>query len=180
MLDLIGFVNLKFMPVLVVCVQVEQAKGVLSAQLLLQLETDMLLNLMVRQLTASISDSHPGAQAARDAVYLLHAAPFRSLWRATSLHKMPRPAGYMGPHVALQLLPLPLQQLSLSLHQHKQQQQQHEEEAQQQQPVECCVLAPTAPLLTELLALLIRESSSQLQRHLKNKEQQQQPGVTPI
>jgi hypothetical protein len=95
--------------VLVVLGQVEQA-GAISGQLLLQLETDML---MVRQLTACIPDSHPGAQGAHEAAYQLHASTLWDLWHATSLHKLLLPATYTGPQVALQLLPSPLQPPSL-------------------------------------------------------------------
>jgi hypothetical protein len=111
---------------------VEQAKGVVSGQLLLQLETDMLLNLMVRQLTTSIPDSYPGAQAAREGAYQLYAAPFSKIWHATSLHKLPQLSGYTGPQVALQLLPSPLQPLS----QQQQAKEQHLQQQQQQRRVQ--------------------------------------------
>ena len=163
---------------LVVCAQVDQAKGAVSAQMLLQLETEMLLNLMVRQLTASIPDSYPRAQAAREAVYQLHAAPFARLWHATSLHKLPRPAAYTGPQVALQLLPSPLQPLSLQQQQQREQQQEADEreeqgqQGQQVQPAEWCVLAPTAPLLAELLPLLTHQFLKKLQQHLEQQPPQ--------
>jgi hypothetical protein len=89
--------------------QVDQAQGVFNEQLLLQLETDLLLSLMMMQLTASIPDSTPGAQAARDAACLLCGGPLHGLWRAARLHKMPEPDAwhYTGPQ-ALQLLPFPV------------------------------------------------------------------------
>jgi hypothetical protein len=172
----------------VVHVQVEQAKGVVSGQLLLQLETDLLLTLVVRQLTASILDSHPGAQAAREVAYHLNAAPFARMWRATSLHKLPQLATYTGPQVALQLLPSPLLPLSppprpLPPQQQHQQRRRvrravRRQAQQPEQPVDWWVLAPTAPLLTELLPLLKQQSYTQLQRHLE--QQQQQPEACPV
>ena len=177
----------------------EQAKGAVSGQLLLQLEADMLLNLMVRQLTASIPDSYHGAQAAREAAYQLHATPFSRLLHATSLHKLPHLSGYTGPQVALPLLPSPLQPLSLQQQQQRlraegQQQQRlraegqqqlqqeqrraEEQQLQQEQPVGWCVLAPTAPLLTELLPLLPHQFLTQLQQNLQQQQHQQREALS--
>lgn len=54
---------------MLLCLQVHQAKGAFSPQLMLQLETDMLLTLAVLQLTAGIPDSYPGARSARELAY---------------------------------------------------------------------------------------------------------------
>ena len=85
---------------------VTNAKGAFTAQLLQQLETDMLLSLTVVQLTANIPDSYPGAQAARDlACQMCGFDPLYSFWCVGGLHQLPRPADYKGPLLALQLLP---------------------------------------------------------------------------
>ena len=139
------------------CVQVKLAQGAFSAQLLLQLETDMLLSLAMLQLTASIPDSNPGALVAREmACQLCSCGALFQLWQGTNLHQLPRPAAYTGPQLALQLLPSPFKQPPLPQQQQRQQ--------RQQQPAEWCVLAPTAPLLTELLPLLTRQCLFQLQQ----------------
>jgi hypothetical protein len=52
--------------ILISCAQLNQPNSAFSAELLLQWETALLLNLAVLQLTASIPDSYPGAQAVRD------------------------------------------------------------------------------------------------------------------
>jgi hypothetical protein len=57
----------------------------------------------------------------------------------------------------------------------QQQQQQQQQEQQQGQPAEWCMLAPTAPLLTELLPLLTRQCLRNLQQ-----QQQQQSEASSI
>jgi hypothetical protein len=138
---------------------VDQAKGAFSAELLLQLETDLLLALALLQLTASIPDSYPGARAARDmACQLCNFASWQTLSFATDFHKLPRPANYTGPQLALQLLPCRnAPQLQ-----------------QQQQPAEWCVLTPSTLLLTQLLPLLITHCLTQLQRQQRRAQRRQQ------
>lgn len=144
--------------------QVEQAHGAPSAQLLLQLEAGLLLGLMVLQLTSSTPDSYPGATAARGlACQLCNCTTLYCLWGTAGLHRLPWPAAYTGPQLALQLQPLPQQQ--------HHQQQQKQQEQQGRQPAEWCVLAPSAPLLTELLQLLTRHCLTQLQRHQQQQDQ---------
>jgi hypothetical protein len=175
-----------------VCAQADEAKHAFSAQLLLQLETDLLLSLATLQLTASIPDSHPAALAARDAAcQLCNYDALHTLCSAASLHQVPRPAACTGPQVALQLLVSPFltaesQQLAPVLSQQRRRHQQRR--PHQQQLVEGCVLAPTAPLLTELLPLLTRLGLTQLQqeqgrqqeraRQLQQGRQQQQEAAS--
>jgi hypothetical protein len=155
---------------------VDYFRGAFSGQLLLQLETDLLLSLAVLQLTASLPDSHPGAQEAREvACQLCSCEPLRNLWRLDGLHKLPRPAACTGPQLALQLLPSPLdaQQSAPEL---RQQEQQHPSlPEQQEEPAERCMLALAAPLLTELLPLLTRLGLKELQQQEQWQQQQQQP-----
>jgi hypothetical protein len=146
--------------------QVKLAQGAFSAQLLLQLETDMLLSLAMLQLTASIPDSNPGAPLACEmACQLCSCGALFQLWQGTNLHQLPRPAVYYGPQLALQLLPSPFKQPP-------------PQQQQQQQPAEWCVLAPTAPLLTELLPLLTRQALSQLQQLCAALPVQPHPGTS--
>ena len=159
------------------CAQVNQAKGAFDAQLLLQLETYLLLSLTVMQLTDSIPDSHPWAQETRALAYqVCNCEPLRLLWHGCGLHKLPRPATYMGPQLALQLLPSPhdQQQSPPQLPQQEQQQQQQPPLPQKQEPAGWCMLAPAAPLLTELLPLLTRLGMKELQQQQEQEQEQQQ------
>jgi hypothetical protein len=94
--------------------QVEQlfsSSSLASTQLLLRLETDMLLGLAVQQLTASIPDSYPGAQAARDTACQFQCSGLLTLWNkapAGCLHMLPLPAAYVGPQLAIQVTLSPL------------------------------------------------------------------------
>ena len=140
---------------------------------------------------------------------MLHGGPLCSLWAAADTHRLPRPAAYSGPQVALRLLPspcrrqLPQQQQEhqqsvllkpqqadgpelLQFQQLEQQQQQlweQQQQQQQQQPpqqeegqsAELCVLVPTAPLLAELLLVLMHRC----QAHLQQQQQQQQLQLPP-
>ena len=78
--------------------------GALNAQLLLQLETDALLGLMAHQLAASIPASYPDGNAASDFACQLGSS-LGDLWQKVDLHKLPLPAAYTGPQVALQVMP---------------------------------------------------------------------------
>jgi hypothetical protein len=160
--------------------QVNRAKGAMSTKLLRQLETHLLLHLVLLQLTASIPDSFPGAQPARDMVCRLKCESLYDLFydiekRCVRLHQH---APYMGPQLALQLLPLPpsLYPLPSGLPQQQQQQQQQQQwekgdqpeggkQRQHEQPAEWRLVAPSADLLTELLPLLVRHCRTQLQQH---------------
>jgi hypothetical protein len=150
------------------CLQMEHTPGRFTAQLLLQAETDMLLNLAVQQLAATIPDSFPGAHAAQTWICQLYCGSLYSLYSHTDLHKLPRLAAYTGPQVALQLQPSPFRPQQLLLLQ------QQEGQQQQEQPAELCVLAPTVPLLTELLPLLMRHCLTQQQWHQEQQQQLQQ------
>lgn len=68
-------------------------------------EMHMLLSLMVHQLqlTASIPTSYQAAKEARIRACYLNCTP--SLWARTSLHRLPLPAAYTGPQLALQAMP---------------------------------------------------------------------------
>jgi hypothetical protein len=168
---------------------VDQAKGAFSAQMLLQLETDMLLSLAVLQLTASMPDSHPGAQAAHALACGFDGGPLHKLWIAADIHRLPRPAAYSGSQVALQMLtfscgqqqptlqlprqqqehqqlalPKPQQEDGLAVLQLQQQQQQSPQQ-EEGQSGEWCVFAPTAALLAELLPLLTRHCQAHVQQH---------------
>ena len=156
----------------------EQAKGVFSGQLLLQLETDMLLHLAVLQLTASIPDGHAWPPVVSAATCLLCCAPLQNLWQAVNLYQLPQPAGYTGPQLALQLLPSLLGPRPAPELPRQQQQQQQQEGAEQQEPAEWCVLTPSAPLLKELLPLLIRRCRAQLRQDEQLRQQQQKPTGT--
>jgi hypothetical protein len=149
-----------------------QAQGFFSDQLLLQLETYLLLNLAMLRLTESVPGSYPGAQAAREAASLLCHGPLHSLWMAARLHKLPEPAAYTGPQLALQLLPSP--QPLVSSQSLQQLPQQRSALQNEEQPAGWYIVAPSAPLLTELLPLLIRQCLRQLQQH---QSEQQQPRV---
>jgi hypothetical protein len=159
-----------------------------NAQLLLQMQTDLLLSLMLLQLTASIPDSHPGAQAARDlACQLCNFDALHSLWRATDIlgfHQLPRPAAFTGPQLVLQLLPSPFEPQQSTPVQPQQrrrhQQRQRHQLRQQQQFTQRCVLAPTAPLLTELLPLLTRFGLAQLQQEQERQQQQKKGAAFPM
>jgi hypothetical protein len=142
-----------------VSAQVDQAHGVFDAQLLLQLETDLLLTLAMLQMTANIPDSCPGAQAACEAAYMLCCGPMHGVWSEARLAKLPETA-YTGPQLALQLLPQQPQQPSPS----------HDGD----QSTQWCLLAPSAPLLTELLPLLTRSCLRQLQQYKEHWQQQRQ------
>jgi hypothetical protein len=144
--------------------------GPSSTELLRHIETDMLLGLVVHQLTASIPDSDPMVTTVtvKDirAVGHRHAGtPLRKLWHKTSLHQLPLPAPYTAPQLALQVMPSPLgppapTQLPQG------QQSQLLPPLQQQQYY---TVAPTAQLLTELLPLLTSYC-------LTTAQQQQQQG----
>jgi hypothetical protein len=96
--------------------------------MLLQLETDMLLSLALMQLTASIPDSSPGAEAARAAVVRLQCEPLSRVWQVAGHHMLRRPTAYRGPLLALQLLPsAPEQQQQPLATGHQQQQQQQDQ-----------------------------------------------------
>lgn len=91
---------------LLLAMQVEHLStpcGASNARLLQQMEMHMLLTLMVHQLTASIPASYPGAKEARIRACYLNCTP--SLWPTTSLHRLPLPAAYTGPQLALQAMP---------------------------------------------------------------------------
>jgi hypothetical protein len=155
---LVSLLMSKCIALMLLCIQVEEAKGALSAQLLLQLETGLLLSLAVLQLTFGIPDSHPAAQAARDlACQLCSCHALLPMCPATGRYQLSRPAAYTGPQLALQLLPSPLQPW-------QQQQQQQQQQQGRQQPAEWCAVAPTAPFLSELLPLLTVHCIRQLQQ----------------
>ena len=124
--------------------ELSTSSGATSTQLLLQLvETDMLLGLAVHQLTASIPDSYPGAQAAREAAFKLSKSALLELSQSSiSLHRLPLPAPYTGPQLALQIMPSPLGPPAPAALQ------------QVQHQPQCYTVTPTAQLLTELLPLL--------------------------
>jgi hypothetical protein len=160
-----------------VSVQVDQADGAFSAQLLPQVETYLLLHLMLLQLTASIPDSYPGAQPARDMVCRLYCGPLYDLYSGMEQRcvKLPKQGACLGPQLALQLLPWPpgLQALPQQQRQQQQQQLQREEEEQpdqREQLAEWGLVVPTATLLTQLLPLLSRHWLAQ------QRQQQQQQG----
>jgi hypothetical protein len=174
--------------------QVDQANGAFSAQLLQQLETDMLLGLVVMQLTASIPDSHPRAEEARDlACELGSCDPLHSFWMVAGLHQLPRPAAYTGPQLALQLLPSllkprrrlqrrqPPQQLPLLDEQQEQQQSLLQEQQQsllqeRQQHQQLPLQSPQEPLLPQQQALQQAPPVPQQQQSLQRPHlQQQQP-----
>jgi hypothetical protein len=163
--------------VLHVCMQVNQAKGAFTAQLLLQVETYLLLHLTVLQLTASIPDSYPGVRPARDVVCLLDCEPLYSLCRAAETRCVKQEA-YTGPQLALQLLPSPPRSQALP-QQQQQQQRAGGEQQQQEQHAEWGLVAPTAPLLTQLLPLLTRHCLAQLQQEQQRQQQQQEVGAAP-
>ena len=143
--------------------------GTANAQLLLQLETDMLLGLAVHQLVATMPASFPKQHALSELACRLKCSALASLRVKANLHKLPLPAAYTGPQLAVQVMPsplgvppppTPLSQGEQQQHQqqqqqspHQQQQQPHHQQQHQQQP-QCYTVAPTAQLLAELLPLL--------------------------
>jgi hypothetical protein len=152
--------------------QVDQlgAQGAYNTHVLLQLETDLLLRLLLLQLTASIPNSLSGTKAACQlGCQLCDSHWLQSLWHANSMHLLSHPTEYSGPQVALQVLPLPRMP----------------QQQQQQQLAQGYVAAPTAPLLAELLPLLTRYSLTNLQQQHEQLQQQHeqlrlQPFEVPI
>jgi hypothetical protein len=100
--------------------------GASNAQLLLQLETNMLLGLMVHQLTTSILDSYQASRSVRDTACKLRCSAVSCLSAKISLHKVPLSAPYTGPQLALQVIPSPLG--PPPPHQSQQQQQQRRQQ----------------------------------------------------
>jgi hypothetical protein len=126
--------------------QVDEALGLDSApspQLLRHVETDMLLGLAVQQLTASILDSYPQAQEAREKACQLKCAPLSRLFVKTGLHRLPLSEGYPGPQLALQVMPSPAGY----------------------------TVTPTGQLLTELLPLLTTYCRSRVQQLHEHRQQ---------
>ena len=126
--------------------QVDEALGLDSApspQLLRHVETDMLLGLAVQQLTASILDSYPQAQEAREKACQLKCAPLLRLFVKTGWHRLPLSEGYPGPQLALQVMPSPAGY----------------------------TVTPTGQLLTELLPLLTSYCLSRLQQLHEHRQQ---------
>jgi hypothetical protein len=144
--------------------QVDHAKGgVLSQHLLLQLEADLLLTLLVEQLTAG---SHLSYTMART----LHLPPLLSIQCVRGLHSVPLAAPYTGPQVALQVHPTP----AGARVQRQEQPQLHVEPVQ---TTLTYVLAPTAALLGELLPLLTKSCLTGLEALWEYTQQQQKPAV---
>jgi hypothetical protein len=147
----------------VLAVQVDEALGTredVDAQLLLQVETDMLLGLVVHQLTASIPDSYPGALGVRQWAFChLNCSSLLKVFERTKsgLHQLPLSAAYTGPQLTLQVMPSPLGPPAAVLHGQQQQQQ------QRQQP-QWNTVTPAAQLLTELLPLLTSYCLARLQQ----------------
>jgi hypothetical protein len=159
--------------------------GTHNDRLLLQLETDMLLGLMVHQLTASIPASHPGAQAVHDETRHLGCPRMLSLmWSKADLHQLPLPAAYTGPQLALQVMPCLLGAPTPPETDQPQQPQQPQLESplaplpppeadlpgQQQQ----CPLRPPAPAEPELQGQQQECRPQQLQQQPSQQQQQQQ------
>ena len=174
--------------------------GASNAQLLLLLETNMLLSLAVNQLTASIPDSCPGAIEARTQAWCLNKA-LQYVSHKVNLHQLSLPAAYTGPQLAPQVMPSilgpppsaalqqgqQLQHLQQPLQPPPQQQQQQPlqppppplQQQQQQQPSQqaethWCTIAATAQLLTELLPLLPSPCLARVQHQQQQKHQHMQ------
>mgnify|MGYP001806604949 CR=1 FL=1 len=80
------------------------------AQLLLQLESDMLLSLTMQQLAASIPASHPAAESLREVACQLTCSALESLQASGDiLYQLPLATAYTGPQLALQVMSASLQ-----------------------------------------------------------------------
>jgi hypothetical protein len=137
------------------------------SELLLHIETDLLLGLAVHQLTASIPSSYLGAKDVRSRAQKLGCTLLRMLWEETSLHVLLVPAAYKGPQLALQIIPSPLlPPLPQPIEPLVQLWQQLQRQRLQQQQLQLHTVTPTSQLLTELLPLLTSYclATAQLQR----------------
>jgi hypothetical protein len=136
-----------------------------TTELLRHIETDLLLALVVHQLTASIPDSYPTAKNIRNRAHEHGCTPLRKLWHKTSLHHLPIPAPYTGPQLALKVMP------SLLGPPRQGQQSQQQQQQSQQQQQQYYTVTPIGQLVKELLPLLTSYCLETAQQQQQQRQQ---------